>query len=374
MMPIIKNVAFSDDISEASQLIEQDEEEELDLENHVLNKPSTAPQIQRTPVFAYKTEEKKPSKYSNPSRPSTSNNKAPSTSRPNSRKNNINLENRILIKLASVLPGNDAEQEKAAHGRLPESRNTLMKLNAELDEMAKEIRELNTEHGHYLMANFLDLSNNNFPQINLETGQPLFDVVIAELANQAFKKIIRINKFYRHHLVLQRNQHHAEITEYKSEIEQLRSQLHHQQLVGLLPTTADGSNPAESPPPFIQLPLDKTRPQPRASSRERENRRGSSPDKSPKSSPSPKGRNSVAFGFHPNNRVSILSPGRNNNSNQLSEKEIENNKNFAMNYEDFLREHTSYVLGENSKKLELLHTFVAKTLEHERKVRELLFH
>jgi hypothetical protein len=400
-------VAFSDDISEYEHRENQyDDNDDESSTSRSEDRPITAPQVSRTPVFLYKNEEKKAAaaKPLNPSRPATSNNRPqqpPSSSssvhRPNSnRKNNVNLENRILIKMATHLPSQEAAEERAAHGRLPESRNTLLKLNAELDDMAKDIRELNTDHGHYLMMNFLDVKDpNEIPAINLETGQMLYDVVIAELTNQAFKKVMRINKFYRHHLVLGRNKHQHEVKQLQLEIDQLRSQLHQQQLANLLPSailtasdhpspdptttvTANNNSTNSTTLPFLQLSsLDHSKsslsPPGTATG---DGRRTISPP--PQSSTSParlSGRNSGLSSPRDTRRKPIHSPspgaapGQHNTLLSSAEEIRRQNANFDGNFEEFMRDHTSYALGETSKKLELLHTYTVKTLDNERKVR-----
>lgn len=369
-----KNITFSDDISESGFLSQNGEDQNIE------EKPLTAPQFQRLPVFTYKNSEKGLTSVSSklPSRPSTSN--RPS-SRPSSRRNRAqsptnSLENRILIKLASVLPNGETEFTTNQAGRLPESRNTLLKLNTELDEMIKDIRELNTEHGKYLIANLYDnlkdTTNTELPTINAETGHLLYDVIISELTNQAYRKIMRINKFYRHHLVLQRNHHQQERQAFLLEIEELKSQLHTQRLYQIEPIGQEETlrSHSESRPSSRQdSPTTTTIPPSSSSSnRPRSKERIGSPTMPAKSSlksPSPK-RHSVTTAT-PNTPAAITVDIHSPTAGLPQNLPIS-----SIDYDEFVKEHTTYAIQENRKKLEQLHLFVMKTLEQERKVYYLL--
>lgn len=372
------------------------------------NKPLTAPQFQRTPVFKYKSAEPNPhistsSSAKQPSRPSTSN--RPST-RPSSRKHRTqsppnssnSIENRVLIKLASILPDGETKQTKQINGRLPESRATLLKLNNELDEMVKDIRDLNTEHGKYLIANLYDhlkdTSNmtEQQPTINVETGHLLYDVIIAELTNQAFKKIMRINKFYRHHLVLLRNEHQKEKQSYQMEIEELKSQLQSmkfQQYGTLLPSDFKGGSnggdgednnanddDSESIDKIEATGSDSPHTPTSSSSPRRPhspNPRSRSPSvRSPSPQPSTIQRRAAMHqAVSTTTTTTSSNDTKTNQSINLSARRSSTTNQHAKNsvdFDEFVKEKTSYAVQDNAKKLEQLHVFVLRTLEQERKV------
>jgi hypothetical protein len=226
-------------------------------------KPRTAPQLVRTPIFsaeASRTESPaterdrradsplailpqrpnatKPLTASKTNNPRRQHNSISGSSNNHSNSNNVSLENRILVKLATMLPVESTVRDpqstpsSAAAGssavaannapqglnRLPESRVNLMKLNSELDDMVREIRSLTIEfdqHNFGMSYDFLkaeELSSNN-NALKMENGVILYDLIIADLTTQAAKKVSRIRRGYKSHLSALKTRH-EETTNY----------------------------------------------------------------------------------------------------------------------------------------------------------------
>lgn len=194
-------------------------------------KPRTAPQIQRLPVFSNNNGDTSPKQFlsmspetpRSPTRPNSS--KPPSRANPvGIHKRNVNVENRVLIKLASVLPN-----QSDGFGRLPESRANLVKLNGDLDAVIQDIRQLEAAQNKFSFTLVDQLPGDNVVA-HMEHGNIMYDTIIAELTSQATKKVGRIRRFYGSYLQRLRSDHNGELATLKLEIEQLRSQLHESSL------------------------------------------------------------------------------------------------------------------------------------------------
>lgn len=187
-----------------------------------------------------------------------------------------NLENRILIRLANILPADEAKDIHLSRGhghshnshnhghphgpasghhlefsKLPESRNMLLKLNHDLDDVVGEIRRLGLEFDRF---NFGDINPQGTKQDrkDFESGPSLdnnplvFDQVIAELSAQAAKKVSRIKKLYRSQLTKLKKQHDDHVMELKFQVDTLSSklfeaQMRHETVDEVLHGAVDGS-------------------------------------------------------------------------------------------------------------------------------------
>jgi len=208
-------------------------------------KVTNIPQIHRIPVFSPPTDNNNQQATFNnnnsraPSRP----NGTKSTTKPiGTAKKNINMENRLLVKMATMLPNNGGTLE-SPQGRLPESRMHLMKVHTELDEMMKDIRKLDLSNSKYSFVRSMDDSfSNEIAQVTNENGNILYDVIIADLSSQAFRKVLRIKNFYQHYLDRVNHDHHNDLQQLQFQIQELKSLLHEQQLLGSSSTTCSVSN------------------------------------------------------------------------------------------------------------------------------------
>jgi hypothetical protein len=211
--------------------------------NVKVQKAFLAPQLHRIPVFAPPTTTETNTRTASPPNPASPTNDARCPSRPpggkvvtksiniGGGKRNVNLENRMLVKMATVLP--DDHPTEVKQGRLPESRAHLMKVHAELDDMMKDIRALDAQSSKFSFVRSMDDSfSNEIAHVTTENGNILYDVIIADLSSQAFRKVLRIKNFYQHYLVGLKNEHRDEIHLLKYQIQQLKSLLHEQQTYG----------------------------------------------------------------------------------------------------------------------------------------------
>eukprot|EP01033_Poteriospumella_lacustris_P003954 gene3954-2813_t len=179
-----------------------------------------------------------------------------------------NIENRILIRLANMLPtetdspandrspsppphqhGNNHTEpahqshhhQHHSHGnnshfsKLPESRNMLLRLNHDLDEMMTDIRNWGLELDRF---NFGDMQSDGVRSKDYAAGpsmdnNPLvFDQVIAELSGQASKKVVRLKKMYRNQMQKLKKQYDKHVAELKVQADTLSSRLFASQLRG----------------------------------------------------------------------------------------------------------------------------------------------
>lgn len=150
-------------------------------------------------------------------------------------KSQVQLENKVLMKLANILPtdtsstsipytsptntssgggGGGTESFSSgitidpSIGRLPESRTNLLNLHDLLDEIMAEIRIISSEAITEGYNKYAFLSNTGetastpaasfaLPQVDKETGKVFYDTIIADLTSQAMKKTKRIKNFLR---------------------------------------------------------------------------------------------------------------------------------------------------------------------------------
>lgn len=204
-------IVFTDDISEASSHMASKIIEDENIDTLI------APQLQRRPIFPDSTPHESPMNI--PQRPTSS---KPNTRISNTTKKHINLENRVLLKLATVLP--NEKDGKQLQNRLPESRNTLLNLNAELDDMINDIRQIKLDTDKFTFDMFgLDSVEDEYKPN--DATATLYDTIIAELAHQASKKVNRIKLFYRKQTIFQKSSQEKIVSQLKSEIESLKSKL-----------------------------------------------------------------------------------------------------------------------------------------------------
>lgn len=235
------------------------------------SKPGTAPQLFRTPLFSEppppeSSSERNTNRGSSPSnfpnqgvvpqRPTTG--KPPSSSKTTRKQQNVNLENRILIKMASILPTETTKRYDltavspgfktdngppsssgagggmhSGPGRLPESRTNLLKLNGELDEMIRDIRALSleTENCSFgMVADYAHISDETITANIMENGAIVYDAIIAELTGQAMKKVNRVKKFYRNHINKMKIRHEEEMDELKLALHEINGKYHELQV------------------------------------------------------------------------------------------------------------------------------------------------
>ncbi|RYG97215.1 hypothetical protein EON65_53210 [archaeon] len=194
-----------------------------------------APQIMRTPVFAGKNEKEgisSPTRYRYPPPPSSApggmrSPVRPSSTKPSSRsgKRSVSVENRVLIKLASALPQDDNDPNGL--GRLPESRATLVKLNGELDGIVNEIRLMEAAQNRFSFSMSLESAlPSDRSVLNMDHGVAMYDAIISDLSEQAFKKVGRIKLFYSKFIARQRLDHEEEVSQLQLRIQQLEAQAH----------------------------------------------------------------------------------------------------------------------------------------------------
>jgi hypothetical protein len=179
----------------------------------------------------------------------------------------VNLENRILIRLANILPQEEtpskepkpaainttnpsattthhhppptnSHQHSAHHtsefNKLPESRNMLLRLNDDLDDLIAELRKSGMTGDKF---NFGDLSGNHAVKdpatengVSLDNNPFVFDQVIAELASQASKKVQRIKKAYKTQFIQLKKRHEDQVVSLRLKVEELSSKLFENQV------------------------------------------------------------------------------------------------------------------------------------------------
>lgn len=263
-----------------------DEKNERPTTNHHIkgrSKPNTAPQLFRTPLFS----EPPPPESSNsgrgpsptggvgnnsvivPQRPTTG--KPPTASSKATRKQqNVNLENRILIKMASVLPtessnkkydltvaapginannfaptGSPSPAAPLGPGRLPESRTNLLKLNGELDEMIRDSRALSLEYescNFGMVVDYAHVADETITSNIMENGAIVYDAIIAELTSQAAKKVSRVKRFYRNHIQKMKARHDEELDELKLKLQEVNSKYYELQVTHSTEILRSGSS------------------------------------------------------------------------------------------------------------------------------------
>lgn len=167
-----------------------------------------------------------------------------------------NIENRILIRLANMLPvDNDSSNEQhtsptndhhqqsqynhnghniSQFTKLPESRNMLLRLNHDLDDITSDIRNWSLELDRF---NFGDMQQHDGARskdytsgASLDNNPLVFDQVIAELSGQASKKVVRIKKMYRNQMQKLKKQYDKHVAELKVQADALSSRLFESQL------------------------------------------------------------------------------------------------------------------------------------------------
>lgn len=265
---IINRINITAMLSDDNASDEENGHEDLDTSTSSIptirvrfHKPQTAPQFQRMPLFASNDldalmDKQQASLLSTSQDLSPRSPHRPSSSRPQSRSNpvaahkkNVSVENRVLLKLASVLPSGEH-----ALGRLPESRANLVKLNAELDAAIKEVRDLETVQSKFSFG--MSSAGNALPEdaavSSMEHGAVVYDAIIAELTAQAAKKVGRIRRFYGGYLLRVRNAHSEEVAALQLRIEQLEPERHEAVLLqmpkdGLLLDSFSASERIEQP-------------------------------------------------------------------------------------------------------------------------------
>jgi hypothetical protein len=209
--------------------------------------PSLIPQLHRIPVFT-QNGESGTRRNSPPRVPANMQPTKPPGSRPKARSasqnsgslltasKQINLENRILVRLASVMPNERPSTGASTNGgtgngpainyRLPESRNNLIKLNHDLDNIVQEIRTWGLTGDKFVMGDIIEAEEIALPMDNMPTESALADAIIADLSQQAGKKVSRIKKSIRAFLQKIKSTHDEEVQRLHGQIHQLSSQLH----------------------------------------------------------------------------------------------------------------------------------------------------
>eukprot|EP01039_Chlorochromonas_danica_P010445 gene10445-11568_t len=136
-------------------------------------------------------------------------------------KKSLNVENRVLLKLANNLP-----QTVDSLGRLPESRANLIKLNAELDEMIIESREVDVKERQFSFN--LVATGDTLPAdplvAQMEHKGLMYDMIVTELTIQAIRKAGRLHRL----LNAQQARLHSreeEVAILRQSVEELREQL-----------------------------------------------------------------------------------------------------------------------------------------------------
>lgn len=184
----------------------------------------------------------------------------PPSSRPKSSKNSggtlsnaakqVNLENRILIRLANVLPtdrnqphspnspvlsnvngppgaGTGANYATAAGSfKLPESRNALLRLNQDLDEIVLDIRRWGLTGDKFVIGDVIESVDPTVGNhTELPTDSSVVDTIIADLSHQAEKKVSRIKKSFKQQMSRIKANHNNVVSQLKQQVEKLSGQL-----------------------------------------------------------------------------------------------------------------------------------------------------
>jgi hypothetical protein len=211
------------------------------------------PYFERIPLFADPVENNLVSEragFSSATSPRRPNNnkhipKRPNSSRPNSSRGapvaspkqvklqSNTLESRILLKIASFMPDDEAaEKENTMYNRLSTSRNDLIQLNTILDEMTTEIRENDALQGAALFNNhaaFNDIPEPTMAHVEnfaFRNGEIMYDTILSDLIVQAIKKINRVRKFYKNRFKQLEDASKLKFHAVEIRVEELTSALH----------------------------------------------------------------------------------------------------------------------------------------------------
>jgi hypothetical protein len=113
--------------------------------------------------------------------------------------------------------------------KLPESRNMLLRLNHDLDDVMTDIRNWGLELDRF---NFGDMQTQDSTRnkdttsgSSLDNNPLVFDQVIAELSGQASRKVLRIKKMYRNQMQKLKKQYEKHVSELKGQADALSSRL-----------------------------------------------------------------------------------------------------------------------------------------------------
>lgn len=147
---------------------------------------------------------------------------------------------------------NNSNYNSSNFNKLPESRNMLLRLNHDLDDIMTDIRNWSLELERFNFGDMQDAGRNKdiTSGPSMDNNALVFDQVIAELSGQASKKVIRIKKMYRNQMQKLKKQYEKHVSELKGQADALSSKLFESQLRGDNVTdalqTADGEAPANA--------------------------------------------------------------------------------------------------------------------------------